>query len=948
MPKALLGLGVFSPLDIIQLASPYRDVINAVPHVNARVQNDHVQALPVLLAVADAIRHGHFLWWSPRVGAGAPIGALPFSGTQSPFNFALVVFPSAYGLAVATAARLMFAQLFTYLFLRRLDVTSPVATFGAVAYAFCGTNLVLLNRVGAYLILPALLWAAVRILEERRPKHIALMGLFGALAWLEGFPAGYVNVMAIVAAAAVPLVFVLGRADGAPRGAGALARHVGTGVIALAAGVALSAALVAFSVAPFESVASDAKLVSQRKYNSTVHLPAQAIPAVLSAEALGNPYHDSVLEQRDATGALSGAGNTVELGGAAGDPVALLALLALVAALAGRLALTRRTRVLLLGGLALVVAGVILIYLDTKLAGAFYRLPAIGNSPSNRIRIIINLGFVLMACAGLDGWLRHRWGLTDAPGDPPPASGAAAPGWIARAAIVLAVALLGYEIRPGVTIWWAWVRSNDAHPVRADLLGEAVGAVVVVGGALLALRFAAGKSDDDSRLASRGAFLALIAATFASLVIPLHNFTPTVNNDLVFPRTPGHVELAKLAGQRHRVLGSGLGTFSSNSSLRNHFLDLRGLAITTPGFKKLVSAALPSAFARDTTKVIYEPALDPANLQAPVLDDLGVRYIITGTNEDPYSQQIVSDPPFAGPLRSISTHPLRNRVSTVPGFAGLTLYLYRLGSCTGVPIIVRATTPTGRLLDVARRPAVDIAVPPGGPAPFLLAIPHAERPQEIRVTVSARGPACNVLSQIDPLGRVSVAERVLRRPGLSRLAATEEGLFYERPTAHDVVWLASTWSPQPSRDAALAAATAPSRRTGDPVPVSGAGVSPGAGAGAAPGSVEKISYGGSGFDVDVNAPGRSLLATGFTGRKAEGWTVKIDGHTAGLAAVDGELLGTVVPAGAHEIRFRYRPPRLLAGVALSLLALAVTVALLVLDRRRRAAPTATAASRDSL
>lgn len=76
------------------------------------------------------------------------------------------------------------------------------------------------------------------------------------------------------------------------------------------------------------------------------------------------------------------------------------------------------------------------------------------------------------------------------------------------------------------------------------------------------------------------------------------------------------------------------------------------------------------------------------------------------------------------------------------------------------------------------------------------------------------------------------------------------------------------------------------------------------------------------ISVDVVARGPSLLEVGE--HYDEGWRVRIDGRSAPAVAVDGAILGTVVPPGRHAVEMRFRPTGLLEGIAIALLALAVT------------------------
>jgi hypothetical protein len=71
----------------------------------------------------------------------------------------------------------------------------------------------------------------------------------------------------------------------------------------------------------------------------------------------------------------------------------------------------------------------------------------------------------------------------------------------------------------------------------------------------------------------------------------------------------------------------------------------------------------------------------------------------------------------------------------------------------------------------------------------------------------------------------------------------------------------------------------------------------------------------------------------------DGWSVRVDGRPARALHADDVMRGVVVPAGRHTIVWRYAMPGLRAGIALSLLALAATLAAgaaLVVRARRRA------------
>jgi hypothetical protein len=82
------------------------------------------------------------------------------------------------------------------------------------------------------------------------------------------------------------------------------------------------------------------------------------------------------------------------------------------------------------------------------------------------------------------------------------------------------------------------------------------------------------------------------------------------------------------------------------------------------------------------------------------------------------------------------------------------------------------------------------------------------------------------------------------------------------------------------------------------------------------------------ISLDVPGSGDRLLATSLP--QPEGW--KAEGME--TLIVNGAFLGVHVPAGASQVELRFRPPGLLPGVLLGLVALAATAVLLWIGRQR--------------
>lgn len=84
--------------------------------------------------------------------------------------------------------------------------------------------------------------------------------------------------------------------------------------------------------------------------------------------------------------------------------------------------------------------------------------------------------------------------------------------------------------------------------------------------------------------------------------------------------------------------------------------------------------------------------------------------------------------------------------------------------------------------------------------------------------------------------------------------------------------------------------------------------------------------------LTVPGSGLRLLATSIQG--PTGWHARADGGARlGELTVDGAFLGVVVPPGVSRVELAYRPPGLVAGTALALLALLVVIALAVSGRK---------------
>jgi hypothetical protein len=96
------------------------------------------------------------------------------------------------------------------------------------------------------------------------------------------------------------------------------------------------------------------------------------------------------------------------------------------------------------------------------------------------------------------------------------------------------------------------------------------------------------------------------------------------------------------------------------------------------------------------------------------------------------------------------------------------------------------------------------------------------------------------------------------------------------------------------------------------------------------------------LELEATAPAAQLLTVSESYHA--GWRGSVDGEPVAVERVNGDFLGAVVPPGRHRVTFEFAPSSVRIGRRLSLLGVAVTIALIVLagrlHQRERAAVTA--------
>jgi hypothetical protein len=867
MPHAITGQATYLASDMAEKFAPYRDEIGRPPDVESPVQTDQVEHTAAIVQFYAELRKGHFQTWDPRIGGGAPLGTLPYPGVLSPLNLPHLVFPAWFAITLRAFLSLVVGQWLMYLLLRRFQLHRTTALVGAVAYAFTGTNIVFLQRIGAVFVLPGVLWALHRASERCTLGRALTVGAFVAWCWFEGFPSAFVYSLYVAILWALWLIYRrIRRGDDVPSAARRLA--------GLGAGVGWGVGLSIVTLLPFLLEVGDRHLLGRREFGAENHLPGIHLFGLLDLAVNGDPLVPASW--------WSGQ-NPYESVVLVGSLVLAAAGLGLVAAALGRLKLRPVQRDAWPFFAVLAAAVAFLDFIGGPALGLAYKVPGIANNPFLRTRFLIALGLVVLAAIALD-----RLIYPDGAG----ASEERAPRWVSGLVVGGFLIAAATQVHDLNRLALAWLR-------RDEVIRGAEIAVLVAGVALVAAIVV--------RRAARGMTVlcaGLVVVLFMQLAWPLRSFTPESPVEVTYVRAPGHAELERLSEGRYRFAATDSNFYPNSAQLFDLF-DLRGLALYGLEIRHLIEAATPNAFARDPLKqIIFR---DEWNLASPIYDDLALRFFALGTNEEPFGQRVVvSEPQGWTRLEAAQTFTI-----SAPGpLAGVALPLRSAPGCARSSLRIEARS-GDRVLDVTSRPAYDAV---GDWLPFGLVGGSVEAGDQVTLMLSA-DPECEVDVGVDGRGSSTPATVVyLDDPSDAvELVATEQAWIYERSTARALVSVHTEWRWYSTQAALLSALATRSPANADVAYLVGAGDPPSGALGTA--ALVSSSIKDEKVDAVVDAKSESVVI--LAEAAARGWQVTVDGDRASLLDVDGALMGVRVPAGRHTVRFEYAPAAFRVGAAVS-------------------------------
>ncbi len=128
--------------------------------------------------------------WTSRAGGGQPFLGNITSSLFHPLTLLAAFVPLEQVPLLQGLATLILSALFTWLFLRRLGLSVPASLFGAVAFGFGGHQVLWLQYALAHTLvaLPACFWAVELVVNDRSRRRLALLALAFSMLVFGGHP----------------------------------------------------------------------------------------------------------------------------------------------------------------------------------------------------------------------------------------------------------------------------------------------------------------------------------------------------------------------------------------------------------------------------------------------------------------------------------------------------------------------------------------------------------------------------------------------------------------------------------------------------------------------------------------------------------------------------------------------------------------------------------------
>lgn len=158
----------------------------------------------------DSFQRGEFPLWNPYNGFGVPQLANYQSAVFSLYSLPFYLFEFRYATLFSVALKLVGCSLFTFLFLRQHNLPLLSAILGAIAFTYCGYNMLWLQWQHSSVLpsLPASLYF-VNLIIRQRPRITTIWGLFLSLliGLLAGHPETFYSILLVICAYSLYILF---------------------------------------------------------------------------------------------------------------------------------------------------------------------------------------------------------------------------------------------------------------------------------------------------------------------------------------------------------------------------------------------------------------------------------------------------------------------------------------------------------------------------------------------------------------------------------------------------------------------------------------------------------------------------------------------------------------------------------------------------------------------
>lgn len=298
-PIRNFGSTIYSSGDLSQRFPLLRVSDDAARPKNELLSDPVTEMEPWLEFNRVELLQGQLPLLNPYNGSGVPHLANAQSAVLSPFSLPHYFLPKEIAYLLSAMLKLLVAGGFMLFYLRQLGLSPWAALLGALGYAYCGHNLLLLSypHVGAAALLPAMLYFTERVLNRHEQEGsvdrpgLAGLALSYGLCALSGQPeplffGGLISAVYLTWRISSRVL----RSDDRQR-EWAISRPLCLG---LGAAILISMLISAIGLLPFVEYMQHSRLAEQRDGTQTP-LPRALWPLYAYPNLLGNPSNEYYL-----------------------------------------------------------------------------------------------------------------------------------------------------------------------------------------------------------------------------------------------------------------------------------------------------------------------------------------------------------------------------------------------------------------------------------------------------------------------------------------------------------------------------------------------------------------------------------------------------------------------------------------------------------------------------